>query len=86
MDIDGFLLNFTGVNFSDENVDLRNLDRHSAYYANVGIVTLIGIAFGVYYEFFSNTAIAQNNNLFNISGLDLNKISKFKIKMDNDKT
>ena len=86
MDINGFILSFTRVNFSDEHMDLRILDRHGAYYAIVGIVTLIGIAIGVYYKLYSNKTIAQNNNLFNISGPDLNKISKFKIKMDNDKT
>ena len=48
--------------------------------------TIIGIAIGVYYEFYANDTIARNSNLSNIRGLDLNKISKYKIKMDNGKT
>ena len=86
MDTDGFVLSFTSGNLSNEHMDLSNLDRYSAYYAIGGEVTIIGIAIGVYCKFYAIKTIAQNNNLYKISGLDFNKISKFKIEMDNDKT
>ena len=57
-----------------------------AYYAIAGTVPIITIEIDVYYKLCANNTIAQTNNLSNISGLDLNKISKYKIKMDNGKT